>query len=294
MDEKQQSGFHYTNLDQVIFPRKKITKKMVLNYYQVVFPCIIAHIINKPLMLHRFLSGIDHQGSFESTLDNLPSWISKKKIGFKDDLLDSMPKEFLLINSLQSFLYLIDQSCLTPYYFLHSRHNLYYPDLMTFVLEKSQSIKFNLLSWAAHQLRSLLESYGVTPFGMIGLNKSIIVVVPLLARDSFKQVRICAFNIGKKVAQEYPQYITVNPLAIDQKGVFINTYYNRIKGILPAPYSLLPERFAPVAIPFFWGELSRLKPERHTIFTVENRLKSVGDPWKLMRNYSQSLFNFLW
>lgn len=286
-----QSRFCFTNTDQILFPHKKITKKTLLDYYEKIGPVLLSYIAHKPIILHRFVKGIDHQGTFDLMTDTIPSWFCKKKIGLKN----GQYHEYLLLNSIEQLLYIVDQHCITPYIFLHNSNNLYHPDYMIFVLEKNSNVKFNLIRWAAEKLKNFLESYQIKPFGMIGPNQSITVLVPLKAKDSFKQIRICAFNMSKKIAKEYPQHLTIDPTEVTRDNrIFINTEYNRIHTTIPAPYSVFPEQHAPIAMPFFWGDIHQLKPEKYTIFTVEQRLNDVGDPWKEMKNHQQSLFNFSW
>lgn len=283
--------FKFTNLDQIIFYHKKITKKMLLDYYQYVSPYIIEHTSYKPILLHRFINGIDHQGTFDATLASMPDWITLKKISLKV----SPHAEYMIINTVEQLLYVINHDCITPHIFLHNTHNLYYPDFMVFILKKKDHMKFNLLTWATERVKNILESYHIKPFGMLGPKNTIIILVPLQAKDSFKQVRMCAFNISKKIAQEYPHYLTIDSTETAQESrIFIDTECNRINATIPCPYSVLPEHQAPVAIPFFWGELHRLKQNKETIATIEKRLNDVGDPWKELKKNKFSLFNFTW
>lgn len=283
--------FDFTNIDQILFPHKKITKKMLLDYYQKVSPYIIEHLTCKPVLLHRFANGIDHQGTFDASLPDVPDWITIKKISLKS----SPHTEYIIINSVEQLLYVVNHDCITPHIFLHNSNNLYYPDFMVFILKKKDHMKFNLLTWATERVKNILESYEVKPFGMLGPKNTIIILVPLQAKDSFKQVRVCAFNISKKIAQEYPHYLTIDQTEIAQENrIFIDTNYNRIHATIPAPYSVLPEQEVPITLPFFWGELHRLKQNKETIITLEQRLNDVGNPWKEIKNYRFSLFDFAW
>ena len=55
---------------------------------------------------------------------------------------------------------------------------------------------------------------------------------------------------------------------------------NAINKTLVAPYSTRPAPGAPVSVPITWDDLddARLRPDRWTIHTVQQRLQQRGDP----------------
>ncbi|HET8548603.1 MAG TPA: non-homologous end-joining DNA ligase, partial [Bryobacteraceae bacterium] len=55
----------FTNVQKVMFPRDKVTKGDILNYYNAVSELIIPHLADRPLSLKRYPNGIDEEFFFQ-------------------------------------------------------------------------------------------------------------------------------------------------------------------------------------------------------------------------------------
>ena len=52
----------FTNLDKILFPQLKITKAQVVEYYIKIAPKMLGFLVDRPLVLTRFPSGVDKEG----------------------------------------------------------------------------------------------------------------------------------------------------------------------------------------------------------------------------------------
>ena len=52
------------------------------------------------------------------------------------------------------------------------------------------------------------------------------------------------------------------------------------------PYAVRARPGAPVSTPIRWDELSRVRPDQHTINTLGRRLARVENPWANLRRQS--------
>ncbi|HTL09225.1 MAG TPA: hypothetical protein VL307_13240, partial [Chitinophagaceae bacterium] len=65
-----------TNLTKVYWPKDKITKGALINYYETMAPVILPYLKNRPLSLKRTPNGIEEQSFYQKDAgDNFPDWI---------------------------------------------------------------------------------------------------------------------------------------------------------------------------------------------------------------------------
>jgi bifunctional non-homologous end joining protein LigD len=288
-------GLHNFSTDSketLMFPHDHITKKDLITYYQKIAPLMLPHIKDRAVLIHRFEKGIDHKGEFHRTLTNLPDWIKTKKVPRKK--ADGF-EEQLVINNLETLLYIIGQHCISPHISLSSIDNWYCPDRMVFIVKGRAGSKFHLIKWVAKRLKHKLESMNAKSFVMSGQPGSLVIMVPLNGTDSFKQVRHCAFAIIQSLAHEHPKYITVErDFGTSDLHASIDIHNNRMGSTIIAPYGVLPFHSAPIATPFEWSELTRITPEKYTLKNIFKRLSQKSDPWVEMNSYALSLNALNW
>jgi bifunctional non-homologous end joining protein LigD len=66
----------FTNLNKLYYPKEKIAKRDLLNYYDAVAPLILPHLKDRPLSLKRYPNGIDADFFFQkATPDSFPKWL---------------------------------------------------------------------------------------------------------------------------------------------------------------------------------------------------------------------------
>jgi bifunctional non-homologous end joining protein LigD len=79
----------------------------------------------------------------------------------------------------------------------------------------------------------------------------------------------------------------------EERGARIYLDVNRINYAqhAVAPYGVRPRPGAPVAMPIAWDELSdsSLKPDKWTVATAADRLRSEGDQWKGITRRARAL-----
>ena len=66
----------FTNLNKLYYPKDKIAKRDLINYYDAVAPLIVPHLKDRPLSLKRYPNGIDAVFFFQkATPDSFPKWL---------------------------------------------------------------------------------------------------------------------------------------------------------------------------------------------------------------------------
>ncbi len=139
--------------DKVLFPKSKITKGDLINYYRNISNWMLPYLKDRPLTMLRYPDGIKSKKFFQKDAPGyFPDWITTKKIKRKE----GGSVEHIICNNASTLVYLANQACITPHIWLSKINKLNYPDKLIFDLDPSNN-DFGEVKFAAKKLRNLLE-----------------------------------------------------------------------------------------------------------------------------------------
>lgn len=266
-----------TNLDKIFWPKEKITKGDLIEYYRGVSPYILPHLKNRPESLNRFPNGIDDEHFFQKNVGkNLPTWVPVYPVKHSGKTI-----QYLVIQNLKSLLYTINLGCieLNP---LNSRiQKLEYPDYCILDLDP-ENISFNAVIEAAQVLHEILEENNIPSYcktsGATGLH----IYIPLGAKYTYEQTKQFAEILVTLGHERLPKTTSLlRKPAQRQKKVYLDFLQNNFGQTLAAPYCVRPRQGAPVSTPLEWKEVKLgLDPLNFTMKNTLARLKKKGDLFK--------------
>jgi len=70
----------FTNLSKVYWPKEKITKRDLINYYYQAAPFILPYLKNRPQSLNRFPNGINGESFYQKITQAIPNTLKRDKI----------------------------------------------------------------------------------------------------------------------------------------------------------------------------------------------------------------------
>jgi bifunctional non-homologous end joining protein LigD len=268
-----------SNLDKNFYPSKKITKKEVIDYYLKISDYILPHLINRPLVMHRFPDGIDSEGFYQKQCpDYFPSWIKSKKI----NLVQDGKQKLVVIEKKADLIYLVDQGVLVFHVWLSLKRNVNKPDKIIFDLDPPKSSDFKLAVFAALKLKEVITKRGLKPFVMTTGSKGIHVIALIKPQYNFDKIREFAKDIANNLVKQYPDKLTIELRKKKRQGKLLIDYFRNSFGqTAVVPYSLRAIQNAPVATPLDWYELKRIKSSQdYNISNIFKRLAQKSEPWK--------------
>jgi len=276
-----------THGDKIIFPRAKIQKYELIEYYYNIADVMLPYMKNHCISMHRFVDGISKPGFYQKNAgDYFPSWIKTKAIEKQDDGIVN----YVVCNDAATLVYLANQLCLTLHIWLSKIDKLNFPDRMIFDLDPSVK-GFAPIRTAARHLKKLLEDeLGLTSFIMTTGSRGVHVVVPLDRKSDFDFVKDFSRDVAQLLAAQHPQTLTVELRKAKRgKRIFIDYLRNAFAQTGVAPYSVRAKPGAPVATPIEWSELGKVTADKFTIKTIFKRLSKKKDPWKNIDKHARSL-----
>ncbi|HPH86070.1 MAG TPA: DNA ligase D [Ferruginibacter sp.] len=269
----------FTNLDKIYWPKDKITKRDMLNYYYQVAPYILPYLKDRPQSMNRHPNGIDGKSFyFKDVTGTAPEWIETFK--YKSDS-DNRVRNYLVAKDEASLLYMATLGCIemNPW---HSKVKTEdYPDWCIIDLDPAEN-SFQKVIEAANVTRQILDSMSVVSYPKTSGSTGIHIYIPLGAKYTYEQSKEFARFIATLVQREIPAYTTIERIVKQRKGkMYIDFLQNRPQATVAAPYSLRPKPGATVSMPLQWDEVKKgLKMSDFTIYSAMERIKDVGDIFK--------------
>ncbi|MFN2458908.1 MAG: DNA ligase D [Chitinophagaceae bacterium] len=269
----------FTNLSKVYWPKEKVTKRDMLNYYYQVAPYMLPYFKDKPQTLYRFPHGIEGEKFYQKDVKGkVPGWI---KTFPYFSYADNREKEFLVITNEASLLYVASLGCIEMNPWSSRIEKPDNPDWCIIDLDPDKNT-FEQVIEAANVTKKILDSIDVPSYPKTSGSSGIHIYIPFGAKYDYEHSKEFARVIAKLVHAEIPDFTSIERKTRDRDGkMYIDFLQNRPQATVAGPYSLRPKPYAPVSMPLHWEEVKEgLQIKDFTIFNSVNRLKEQGDIFK--------------
>jgi bifunctional non-homologous end joining protein LigD len=265
------------NLDKIFYPKNKVTKGQVVEYYIRMAPKLLPIIVDRPLVLTRYPDGIEGetQSFFEKNAPGgTPSWVKTKTIYSHVSKRDV---NYIVANDLDTLIWLANMAALEIHMPFSKVDSLDKPDLLFFDVDPEPPATLSDAAEVALLLKDKLLDLGLTPYVKTSGKKGLHVVIPIVAEHSFEKTRAFVHEVGVELAKESD--IVVSEFKDTKKPgkVFADYLQNSPMRTMVVPYSLRPTADATVSTPLEWSEVKKgINPTDYNIFSV---VKRSSNPW---------------
>ncbi|MCE3278532.1 MAG: ligase [Bacteroidetes bacterium] len=269
----------FTNLSKFYWPKEKITKRDLLNYYYQMAPYILPYLKDRPQSMNRHPDGINGQHFFyKDVTGKAPDWV--ETFLYHSDA-DDRDRNYLVAKDDASLLYMASLGCIemNPW---HSRVETEdYPDWCIIDLDPAKNT-FDQVIEAARVTKDVLDGMGVPSYPKTSGSTGIHIYIPLGTKYTYEQSKEFARVIARLVHQTIPEFTSIERAVKARKGkMYIDFLQNRAQATVSAPYSVRPKPGATVSMPLHWEEVKKgLKMTDFTIHNALDRVKSEGDIFK--------------
>ena len=270
---------HLTNQNKIYFPKDKITKGEIVQYYNEVADLMLPYLKNRPQSLNRFPNGIDGSSFYqkEIDLDKSPSWLKTKKIFSESNDADV---NYLICNDKETLLYMANLGCIEINPWNSTIQHIENPDWLVIDIDPDQQ-DFTEVVKTALTVKDVMDELETECLcktsGATGLH----VYIPLGAQYDYDSTKILAELIAKEVQSRLPDTTSLErSIKKRDHKIYIDYLQNRRGQTLAAPYSVRPKPGAPVSTPLEWSEVNdKLHPSQFTIKNALSRFEKKGDLW---------------
>lgn len=264
----------YTNLDKIYWPKDKITKGALIEYYAKVARYILPYLKDRPLVMHRFPNGIEGEAFYQKDVKEVPDFVKTAWIKHSNRRV-----RYIIAQNKETLLYVANLGSIELHLFSSTIKHLDKPDYLVLDLDP-EAISFDAVVDTALVIHEIL---GKTPhFCKTSGGSGMHIFIPLKAKYTYEQTRSLAINIARAVCEKLPKITSLerNPNK-RRKKVYIDTLQNAKGQLVAAPYSVRGFKGAPVSTLLSWSEVKHgLDPKDFTIENVPSRLAKKGDLFK--------------
>ncbi|MEP6927012.1 MAG: DNA ligase D [Ginsengibacter sp.] len=266
----------FNNLDKIYYPKKKVTKRDVVNYYYLVAPYMLPYMMDRPQTLIRYPNGIEGQSFYQKDVTGkVPDWI--KQFPYSSEA--GGDRNFLVCNNEASLLLIASLGGLEMHPWSSRIQKPNSPDWCIIDLDPSDKTTFEQVISAAQTTKQVLDAIDVPAYcktsGATGLH----IYIPLGAKYTYEQSKEFGRVLVRIINNKIPDFTSIERIIENRKGkLYLDFLQNRPQATLAAPYSLRPKPDATVSMPLDWDEVTKgLKMKNFTIFNAIDRIKQKGD-----------------
>ena len=283
-----------THPDKVIFPgqdgRAGHTKLDLIRYYLAVADGALRGVAGRPMILKRFVKGIDQEAIFQKRAPaKRPDWVDVAELRYASG---TSAKE-AVIHDAAGLAWAINLGCvdLNPHPVLAD--DLDHPDELRVDLDPMPGVAWRQILDVAQVAREVLEDYGLTAWPKTSGSRGFHIYARIVPSWSFRQVRLAAQTVAREVERRAPELATSRWWKEEREGVFVDFNQNAKDRTVASAYSVRATPDARVSTPLRWDEVADCDPATFTVATVPQRFTDIGDPWAEMNDTAAGLERLL-
>jgi bifunctional non-homologous end joining protein LigD len=277
-----------TNAERVFYPEQGITKAGLASYYERISDYILPYVTHRPLSLVRCPTGREGNCFYQKHFsESLPDFIRGIQIKEKKG-----SDTYLVIDDIQGLISLVQMGVLEIHPWNAREDRLERPDLMIIDLDPAPGMEIEKVVDNTFLLHDFLIHIGLQSFLKTSGGKGFHIVIPLVRRSGWDEVKAFAKAIAYQMTLAYPDRFTDTMSKKKRKDkIFIDYFRNNRGATSIAPYSTRARPEAPISVPLAWNELTpKTAPDAYRIDNIDRRLQALKkDPWKDFSNISQSI-----
>lgn len=280
-------GIKLSHPDKVMYPSTAITKAHLAAYYAFVAERMLPHIVGRPLSLVRDTNNDLTRTFFQKhQLPGMPKAIRAGEL----QKLSGKDARILWIEDLAGLIAGVQMNTLEFHVWGSDRHKPDLPHRMVFDIDPDEGLSFEDVKQAATDIRDVLGVLGLQSWPLVSGGKGIHVVVPLMPKANWDEVKDFCHAFAELMARTDPHRFVANMSKARRKGRMFLDYLRNGQGATAiSPWSTRARLGGTVAVPVTWSELDHLdRANGFDIFSAAARAKQE-DPWAGYFNSGQVL-----
>ena len=275
-----------TNPDRVIFVEGGHTKLDLVHYYVAVAEGALRGVTGRPMILKRFVKGIDQEAFFQKRAPKKrPDWIETTTLSYRS----GTSADEVVVRDAAGLAWVINLGCLDLNPHPVQAEDLEHPDELRIDLDPVPGIDWRQILDVAYVAKEVLEDHGLTAWPKTSGSRGFHVYTRIEPSWVYRDVRLAAQAVAREVENRAPDIATSRWWKEERDGVFVDFNQNAKDRTVASAYSVRARPDARVSTPLAWDEVAGCRPEEYTLPTVRERFTAIGDPWAGMDDTAGSL-----
>ncbi len=263
-----------SNPDKVYFPAAGITKLDLVRYYLAVGEGALRGIYNRPIVLKRYVNGIEGEGFFQKRAPKKhPDWVHTVELRFPSGRSASE----LVVTDLAQLVWMTNLGNIDLNVHPVRADDLDHPDELRVDLDPGAGVEWDAVRRVALEVREVLGAHGLVGWPKTSGSRGIHVNVRIERRWSFDHVRRAALALAREVERRAPTLATSKWWKEERIGVFLDYNQNAKDRTVASAYSVRPVAMACVSAPVTWDEVPDCELHDFTLASMPARFAELGD-----------------
>lgn len=265
-----------SNPDKVVFPEPGLTKLDVVNYYLAVAEGALRGVAGRPMVLKRFVKGIDEEAFFQKRApEKRPDWIDTATLHYAS----GNSAEEVVVRDAAALAWVVNLGCLDLNPHPVRAEDLDHPDELRVDLDPMPGVEWTQIVDVALVAREVLADHGLVGWPKTSGSRGMHIYARIEPRWDYRDVRLAAETLAREVENRAPGLATARWWKEERgESVFVDFNQNAKDRTVASAYSIRPLPDARVSTPLDWDEVRGSHPERFTVSTVMQRFAERGDP----------------
>jgi bifunctional non-homologous end joining protein LigD len=261
--------------DKVYFPQTGHTKLDLVRYYLSVADGALRGVADRPMVLKRFVNGIDHEAFFQKRAPaNRPDWLDSVVLSFPS----GRTAEEIVVSDAAGLAWVVNLGCIDLNPHPIRADDLDHPDELRVDLDPVPGVGWPQIVAVALVAREVLSDFGLTGWPKTSGSRGMHVYARIEPRWTFTEVRTAAVALAREIERRAPMEATAKWWKEERHGVFVDYNQNAKDRTVASAYSVRPTPDARVSAPLTWAEVPDCDPAAFTIDTMPQRYAEIGDP----------------
>lgn len=262
--------------DKIVFPEPGLTKLDVVQYYLAVAEGALRGAAGRPMVLKRFVKGIDQEAFFQKRVpENHPDYIDTATLHYAR----GTSAEEAVIRDAAGLAWVVNLGCLDLNPHPVRAEDLDHPDELRVDLDPMPGVEWSQIVDVAMVAREVLDDHGLVGWPKTSGSRGLHILVRIAPEWDFRQVRLAAETLAREVENRAPGLATAQWWKEERgESVFVDFNQNAKDRTVASAYSIRPLADARVSTPLDWDEVRVRRPEEFTVLTVPARFAERGDP----------------
>jgi DNA ligase D len=279
-----------TNPGKVVFAAARATKLDLVRYYVAVAEGALRGVAGRPMILKRFVKGIDEEAFFQKRApSSRPEWIEVAELHYAS----GRSAAEVVVRDAAALAWVVNLGCIDLNPHPVQAEDLDHPDELRIDLDPVPGVDWRQIVDVALVVKEVLEDHGLTAWPKTSGSRGFHIYTRIEPRWTFRQLRLAAETVAREVEARAPDLATSKWWKEERQGVFVDFNQNAKDRTVASAYSVRANHDARVSTPLAWAQVPDCQPQEYTMTTVPARYAQVGDPWAGIEQSSGSLQGLL-
>ena len=265
-----------TNPDKPLFPAAGLTKLDLVQYYLTVADGALRGVVGRPMILKRFVKGIDEEAFFQKRAPTTrPDWIEVAELKYAS----GRSAEEVVVRDAAALAWVVNLGCVDLNPHPVQAEDLDRPDELRIDLDPVPGVPWGQIVEVALVVKAVLEDHGLTAWPKTSGSRGFHIYAPVQPAWLFRDLRLAAETVAREVENRAPHLATSKWWKEEREGVFVDFNQNAKDRTVASAYSVRAVPSARVSTPLIWDDVPGCEPDEFTLSTVAERFAAIGDPW---------------